>query len=375
MTTKRDAIKISAVGDLGLIGKISEYMDKKGPDYPFRHVVRELNTADIVFGNLEMPFCDDATSNLRCYQSKEFFHTLQAAKSLRSAGFSILSLANNHIMECGREGLEKTVEVLSMNSIKFVGAGKNLKESRKPAIFDVHETKIGFLAYTTKSKDSASFSNAGSAPIEIELIIDDVINLKKQCDFVIVSLHFGFMYIEIPSPDDVKLCHKIIDNGADVILGHHPHVLQGIERYKNGLICYSLGEFVFDRMAGVRFVKLGSENRRESLILNLYLKKKQPIQYDLVPTFLSDNYQVEIQTGEPGLRILKKIDRLSARIASTEDFYEEAGANLVSYEISGLFYHIKRRNFSYLLLKARNIRLKHLKIFLGFLKRVSKKAL
>lgn len=366
---KNDFLKVSAVGDIALIGQIADNMETFGMMHPFLSVKDRLLSSDVVFGNLEMPFSGGVQNMPESHQSKHFFHSEFVATCLKKVGFSILSLANNHIMECGESGLKKTIEVLDSLEIENIGAGKNLQEARQAKVLNAGDLKIGFLAYSTKSQDSAEENTPGPAPIVLENILEDINLLKKKSDFIIVSLHLGLMYMNVPSPEDIELCHSIIDNGCDVILGHHPHVLQGIEDYNNGVIFYSLGEFVFDRKAGVRFVELGSEERRESIIANLFMKKDCPIQYEIIPAYLNDDYQVEVLEGELGEKIIDRMNGLSEKISLKNDFYKEAGSKLVSYELGGLIHHFKKGNFRYVFSKLKNLRLKHFRLLAGFVKR------
>lgn len=361
-------IKMLAVGDLGLIGQVSYNLKNNGITHPFVYVQDYLRDADVVFGNLEMPFSSSGSSSLKAHQSNNFFHEDIVVDSLLNANFNLLSIANNHIMECGEEGLFKTIQVLEDNNVLHVGAGQNIKRARQHKIIEENGIKIGFLAYTMKSADCASDMQPGPAPIHLPSIIDDVNELTPKVDFLVVSLHFGMMYMEAPSPEDINLCHALIDSGVDIILGHHPHVLQGVEEYNDGLIFYSLGEFVFDRKSGVRYVSLGSENRRNSAIAEICFNKHKSITYKLIPTYLNDNYQVVIPEGDDYLNRIDAFNRLADILNNSDQFYKNAGSKLVGYELGGLLHHLKNGNIKYILSKLTNIRIKHLKLFLGFCK-------
>lgn len=366
---ENNEIKMLAVGDIGLIGQVAENINTLGAHHPFMHVSEHLTNSDILFGNLEMPFSDQGSDYSKSHQSKHFHHNDNAIDSLRHAGFSILSLANNHIMECGDQGLVKTITMLDSNKIRHVGAGTNINDAKSYNIIILKDTKIGFLAFSMKSSDSATDSKSGFAPIILNEIIENIKLLKHEVDFIVVSLHFGMMYMESPRPEDIETCHAIIDSGANVVLGHHPHVLQGVEQYKNGFIFYSLGEFIFDRKCGVRFVDLGSDIRRKSMILEIYFKKHESIRYNLTPTYLNDDYQVVISTNDKAINDIERFKKLSSNLLDTKQYYEEAGSKLVGYELGGLFFHLKRGNFRYIVSKLSNLRIRHFRLFIGYIKR------
>lgn len=364
----KNRIKLSAVGDIALIGQVAENINQNDIIHPFQYVRNHLFDADIVFGNLEMPFRDEKQEGITKHQSKHFYHQDDAVDSIKQASFNILSIANNHIMECGSAGLNKTIDLLKQNDIKSVGAGNNTHEARKEEIFYINGIKIAFLAYSMKSENSAQYNKSGHSTIMLKDMLDDLQRIRAKTDFVVISLHFGMMYMEMPMPEDIKLCHQLIDNGCDVILGHHPHVLQGVEKHKKGIIFYSLGEFVFDRKAGVRYVELGKKKRRQSMIVDLSFTSDGEITYEITPTYLSDSYIVEIQEGIERERFEEQFEQLCNNISEKNDFYQKAGADLVKYEVGGLYHHLKKGNLTYIVEKITSLKLKHFLLFIGFLK-------
>lgn len=187
-----------------------------------------------------------------------------------------VTLANNHVFDYGRKGLEDTLKYLDEHGILHVGAGINLAEARKPIIREIEGKKIAFLGYGNYSP--AGKNTPGVAYRTPEYVIEDIREAKKDgCDYVVVNFHWGIERATEPTASDRELAHRAIDNGADLIIGHHPHVLQPVEVYKGKVIAYSLGNFVF-----------GGNSRypRDSMLLevtfreNMLSYKKIPIRID-----------------------------------------------------------------------------------------------
>lgn len=240
-----ETIVIHAVGDIMLAGSGEKIYGKYGYDYPFDATRETLQQGDIVIGNLESPLTSSGVE----FAGKKFrFKTRpKAAWSLKNAGFTHLALANNHILDYGEEGLRQTLEALDVNALAYSGAGKNLAMARTAAIVTVKGVKVAFLSYslTYPKEFFASAGKAGTAPGYESFFSTDIMQARKNADCVIVSFHWGGEGEDRPKPYQVATAHKAIDAGADIIIGHHPHVLQGVEQYRNGVIFYSLGNFAF----------------------------------------------------------------------------------------------------------------------------------
>lgn len=243
-------ITMILVGDI-MLDRGVEYMMKKYADYrfPFLKIADELKGAKLLFGNLEGPISDKGTKVGSIYSFRANPETIEG---LTFAGFDLISLANNHAFDYGREALEDCLAKLSKAGIDYVGVGLNQNEAYSPIIKEVKGVKIGFLAYTNLGPESwrAGKENSGIAWIneeEIEKIKNDIKLAKEKVDILIVSLHAGEEYIFEPTQFQVEFSRAAIDAGADLVVGHHPHVIQKSEKYQNGWIFYSLGNFVFDQ--------------------------------------------------------------------------------------------------------------------------------
>jgi len=206
---------------------------------------RLFEQSDLAMINLEAPLCDPETRpdnpggfGLRADPS--------IATYLKDVGIDVVGLANNHIRDFGDEGVYQTMRHLDAGAVLHVGAGDNLANAQKPLSIVVNGLKVGIWALAERELNVASDTSAGSSWFRPEQDVDRVAEFHDQYDFLVVFLHAGHEFIATPSPRIRKACRALVDAGADAIIAHHPHVVQGAERYNNALIAYSLGNLVFD---------------------------------------------------------------------------------------------------------------------------------
>jgi poly-gamma-glutamate synthesis protein (capsule biosynthesis protein) len=198
-------------------------------------------------------------------------------KTLKDTGFNLLSIANNHIYDYGDSALKNTIDIISKQELLTVGAGKNFDDTYRPVIIEKNNIKIGILAaceneFGCLSKDE---SRSGYAWINHHKIDDNIRKLKSEVDFIIFIAHTGAECIDVPLPEWRERYKRICDLGVNAVIGHHPHVPQGFEKYYNCLIFYSLGNFYFDT---VGFEKTTDDSF--SVILNI--DKNRNLDYELV---------------------------------------------------------------------------------------------
>jgi poly-gamma-glutamate synthesis protein (capsule biosynthesis protein) len=315
-----EEIIITAVGDVMLAGKWAPHLKKGGYELLFHDVRGTLTSSDITLANLESPI---AAGGQEFTEKKFRFRAEPAvAPALRDAGINLVTLANNHSMDFGGEALLETLQHLNNSGIAWVGAGENLTAARRMALYTIKGKRIAFLGYslTRPTEFFAGRDRPGTAPGYEKMVTADISGARRQADYVIVSFHWG-------KEADIKVqayqrsaAHKAIEAGADVIIGHHPHILQGIERYKNGIIFYSLGNFVFasksttaDVSALIRMTF--DKNRREAEILPLDVLHRRV------------GFQPQLLSGKRGAAVIDKLQRLS------EPFRTEILSNEGSYTI------------------------------------------
>ena len=286
---------IFAVGDIMLSRRVGETMVKKGYDYPFAKMKELISGADLSFGNLESPM---KKGNPVPTGSFVFRADPENAESLNRAGFDIVSLANNHMLNQGADGLLKTFGYLSTQNVKYCGAAASV-DNLSATIVTVKAAQVGFLCYSygpdeyAAGKDKPGIAIAGKEKIEKE-----VLALKGKADIIIMSLHDGIEYQHTSSKHQQELARAAIDAGADIVIGHHPHVVQEVEKYKNGYIFYSLGNFVFDQM--------WSLDTRQGLAVKLTLSKKDKVKkVEYFPVMIEDYSQPRPVTDDEAEKIKK----------------------------------------------------------------------
>ncbi len=204
-----------------------------------------FSTADIAIVNLENPV---TTRGKKVPKPFNFRMHPRFLEALKGAGVTAVSIANNHVFDYGKEGLFDTFSYLEKSGIQTIGAGVDMEHARRPLVVRKHGLSVGILAYYGGGEaPGATQRRPGVARRDLAVISEDVRALKASDSslYVVVILHWGVEKAASPEPGQRHFAHALIDAGVDAIIGHHPHVLQGIERYKHGVIAYSLGNFVF----------------------------------------------------------------------------------------------------------------------------------
>lgn len=256
-------ITVAAVGDLLFDSAPKRLIASRGPRAPFSTTRAYLHDADFTVGNLECPL----SKRGHAVPGKTF--TFQgdprATQGLTWAGFDVVGLGNNHARDYGATALSDTFKYLDAAHIAYAGAGKNRTAAWKPAIVKRGGARIAYLSFSQigPSNFAATSSRSGTAFTMSRSAVDAAIRkAHKQADYVVVSFHWGIERDYTPTARQVADGRSAVRAGADLVLSHHPHVIQGVEFYKKGLIAYSLGNFVFSP---------GSDAGRDSMILRLTL--------------------------------------------------------------------------------------------------------
>lgn len=219
---------------------------KADPGWPLHDVSVLLSSADIAFANLESPFSDRGRV---VDKGMVFKAEPEMVQALEQAGIDIVSTANNHARDCGRYGLEYTLDWLQQHGIAAVGTAPTAEAARQGTVLDRNGVRFGFLAYTyDQSNGNHADLDDRIAMMDPGQVAGDVKNILERADVVIVSMHAGVEYQHKPNAQQQKFAHAAIDAGASVVVGHHPHVTQPVESYANGVIFYSLGNLVFDQL-------------------------------------------------------------------------------------------------------------------------------
>ena len=259
-------IVIAAVGDVMMPESIQSavVMDSRGYDLLFEKITADLSAADITFANLETSV--DHKRGVSGYPKFNSRPELLAA--LKKAGVNVVSVANNHVMDTGSDGLKRTLDNIEAAGLVFIGAGRTKAEAGETKFLKARGVNVAFLAYTygtnqrlpPRSPDAPGVNIIGNhSETDLARAAESVRRARADADLVVVSLHWGDEYATSPTSWQRRVASELIEAGADVLLGHHPHVLQPIESYiardeRMGLIAYSLGNFISSQNADVSYL-------------------------------------------------------------------------------------------------------------------------
>jgi poly-gamma-glutamate capsule biosynthesis protein CapA/YwtB (metallophosphatase superfamily) len=310
---------MSAVGDLLFDRGITKTAWKKYGDYAyvFGLTVHRLRSADLLVGNLECPL------NRTGKPINLFTGDTKAIPAIRYGGFDLLSLANNHVLDCGTRGLLETMAELEKNGVRVVGAGVNRDEARRARIVNIRGIRIAVLAYTevrlgfTYARVPLEWRAGTDRPgvnfFELSAIREDLARARRMADIVVVLAHWGDEYQSVPNSFQRRMARLMLAEGADLVIGSHPHVIQGITFGGRGLVAYSLGNFVFDQS------RLAC---REGLILEALLDQNRVLQVGLRPVVIEEGRPQPVE-GEAAKKIVGRLEKLSKGL--DHDRKEERG--------------------------------------------------
>lgn len=276
---KTDRVTIMRFGgDVMMTSYFKMYIDSKGVDYMWEDVSDLIKSADYSLFNLE------TSVSLRGSDTKPegfgFRSDPSTLRGLKNAGIDMVSLANNHVIDYGRDALSDTMSSLKEYGIEYIGAGENKSEASKINYQTINGIKIAFIGTTeilgykhwvAEDNKSGVFYLDKSNLDEINKIIKEA---NEVADYIVVVAHWDREYVDFPETETIEMAHTFIDNGADIIIGHHPHVLQGIEYYKEGIVYYSTGNFNF---------LIKNENASQSALFELSFDKEKIVSSKVYP--------------------------------------------------------------------------------------------
>ena len=303
--------RIVFCGDILLDGSVRRLIDAEGLDAVFPAQYRApLLDADIVMVNLEMPFSDRGAPD----PDKEysFRGDPSGIALLKDMGVSIVSLANNHTLDYGRDAFSDTLELLEGNDIKYVGGGRDKAQAAQWATFLVEDKKIAFLAasrviptidwYATASR-SGLFGTYDPAGLNEQITL-----AKMESDYVFVYVHWGVERNDYPEEYQREMAYGYIDAGADAVVACHPHVLQGFEYYKDKLISYSLGNFIF------------TDSKKDTAALEFTINGDGSMSARIYPYEIINRSTVEIGDPEKLEMLRGHLNKISFGVEIDDDF-------------------------------------------------------
>lgn len=276
-------VKGTVVGDMMLGRSITNKGSKNNYKNMFSGVSDLWKDSDYVAGNLECVLLDNASDYEKNDKEIHINAETKTANVLKENGFTLLSLANNHLADFKAKGVVNTLDTLDKVGLKHVGAGRNLTEAAEYDIQEINGVKIATIAVSDIiPKDfAARDSKAGILTTKTLKYYQAVKDASEKADLVIANIHWGVEYGMTETEAQQQLARNLINWGVDVVIGSHPHVLQPVEKYGDGIIFYSMGNFVFDQ---------GWSRTKDSMVLNYYVDENGNCSFEITPIRIKDGY-------------------------------------------------------------------------------------
>lgn len=348
--------RLAAVGDIAFSGRIANRLSPACFSETLGVLPDLLREADIVFGNLESPLLPQVDAGM------QFASPVEAATTLRDAGFTMMHVANNHIYDYGADGLRSTLGALHDASIEALGAGSTSAEAGRIVRSDHHGLRIGWLGCgRTLKKQSAT------GPFYWEIDPTQLLGKVRKChlevDVLIVSIHIGLMYLDYPAPEHRQLAHELIGAGAQLVLMHHAHVLQGLEVFEAGqVVCYNLGNFLFDWEEGTVRANLVVNEQNEGAVFLFDLDRSGVCRAVALPTWIDEHCQVHWAVGRRGEKIIDRLTRISRDLQSgyRSQFQQQRAERNAGHAVAVFKHHMRHRNWTVVLNLLRQLGPRHL---------------
>jgi poly-gamma-glutamate capsule biosynthesis protein CapA/YwtB (metallophosphatase superfamily) len=311
---------ILAAGDVVLSRDIEEAIRHRGPATIFAPLKPVLDGCDLRVANLESPLTRGEVKPAAMRGGLKA--APESVEALAAAGFDAVTVANNHCMDFGPEGLLECLRVLDGRGIAHCGAGDSPRAARGPALLNARGLRVGMLGYADDYRAAIPLdAAAGPAPARDDLILEDVAALRPTVDLVILQLHWGVEFAMYPWLSHRDRARRFVEAGADLILCHHAHVPMGIEVWKRGLIAYGLGNLVFPAS---RHLAGGHPWSYRSLVLKVFFGHGGISHAQIIPVEVRPDFSVAPSTGGRRAEMLGAITRTSrglpdaARLARLE---------------------------------------------------------
>ncbi len=296
-------VRVCAVGDSGLSGQVGRTASELGYGALLREVAPLLQSAAAAFANLEGTLIERPRDAL-------FAAPPAAAEALRQAGVTIVHLANNHVYDFGPTGLASTLAAAAGANLVALGAGDDAAASRRLVRTECRGVRVGWLGCgrTLLPQDTG----ARFWEFDEQELLSAIRKARPSVDVLIASVHIGFMYLDYPHPDHRAMAQRCAAAGADIVLMHHPHVLQGIETTPDGkIVCYSLGNFLFDWKEGLITNQVMVQEQNEGAVFVFDLDRSGVARAAAVPTRSDEACRVRWAGGDRGDAILDRLQRIS----------------------------------------------------------------
>lgn len=320
-----EKITISLAGDVSYSTYVKNKVEQFGVGYPMQNVREIFKNDDITFINLETAITDyKKVANSK--KEYNFASDSNTALELFNSSVEIVNIANNHTLDYGQKGFIDTMNLLDKSSVKYVGGGRNYNEALSAKIIEVKNKKIGFLAFNAVVPGRTWIANDKRAghvsmyPYEVDKRLNYIKEVKSQVDYLILSIHWQGLSDPKKENNFINAAHKLVDAGVDVVVGTHPHLMQATEYYKNGIIFYSLGNFIFPNMGG-------RADKAAIVQLELEPNAEQELKVKYIPTKMCGNRPVLLKDQER-LNELYYMNRVNKKFNS----YVQADGYMIKLE-------------------------------------------
>lgn len=366
-----DELRLVAMGDLGLSGSVGHAAARAaGARALFGEIAPALQAADGAMANLETPLIDNWSPE------RLFAGDARWAADLRTAGFTVLHLASNHMLDHGAQGFAQTIEAVRRAGIVTLGVGATPALASSLVVHEVRGRRIGWLA--------AGHTNLHQPPTPrlYELVEEDLLRQTERArttvDLLMLSVHWGPMLVDYPYLEQRQLARRLVDAGASAVLMHHAHILQGVEVYAGTPICYSLGNCIFDPDEGLlqrasTYTPIRYPEQLTTCVFSLAWSAGRfsrvlaaPVQLPSPREKETDHYRLAWATPESGRTILDRLRKVSDDLSS--DFAQELNRQLWAVRTWGLHLHLhlvlRRGEIWRLGYLARRFRFRHLRSLL-----------
>jgi poly-gamma-glutamate synthesis protein (capsule biosynthesis protein) len=340
-------IKIACVGDIMCgdsfyaIGHgVASSLDKYGNKFLPSEILDILSGHDVILGNVEAPLSNKNRKNY-VLRSLHMHGRKESAGYLADWGLTVANIANNHILEHGIDTAIDTVHNLQQAGIRTIGAGKEKLFQNELQIEEIicGEYVLAFIGVCLRQEKYAF-----SGGTELEAILEAIKDLSSQGKIVCISIHWGDEFMDRPSIQQKDIAKKMTEAGARLIIGHHPHVVQGIENINGGLVAYSLGNFIFDSFLS---------DTKWSLILSITISEKEEIHWEYIPIEKDDEHRPQITKGacreKLELEIKRRCDLLVQKI-SDDIYIKQYESDVISQDKSArckLYLELLKKAFSF----------------------------
>lgn len=281
----KKAAQLTFVGDIMLGRSIKVKSEASNYENVFDGVSYLWKDSQYVAGNVESAVLDNPDEFEKGDKEIHLYAETKITNMLKNNGFTLANLSNNHLGDFGRKGVISTIDAFKAAGLNSVGAGKNIDEAASYDIQEVNGIKVATIGISDIiPKDfSANKTEAGILSTNYPSYNRLVYEASQEADVVVVNAHWGVEYGVDECEAQRKIAQGLIDAGADIIIGSHPHVLQPIETYKDGIIFYSMGNFVFDQ---------GWSRTKDSMVLNYYIDENGEGTFEVVPVRIENGYPV-----------------------------------------------------------------------------------